>query len=59
MKAYHSDLLKKIRAPDLRLYAASNCGQQGSEFLGLAAKVNAIRINCKNWPLGLTPRVDG
>ena len=47
MNVYNSDMLQKRLAPDLRLYAASNCGlaTQGSETLGLAAKakVNTVK----------------
>ena len=45
MNVYNSDMLQKRLAPDLRLYAASNCGlaTQGSESLGLAAKVNTVK----------------
>ena len=45
MNVYNSDMSQKRLAPDLRLYAASNCGlaTQGSETLGLAAKVNTVK----------------
>ena len=45
MNVYNSDMLQKRLAPDLRLYAASHCGwaTQGSESLGLAAKVNTVK----------------
>ena len=40
MNVYNSDMLQKRLAPDLRLYAASNCGLATQ---GLAAKVNTVK----------------